>query len=122
MICFENNREYVLHPAEYAPFEGSVAPLLEDEETVLLVCQAAGNGMIFTNRRVVAVDVQGMLGTQSDVCSLYFRSVQSFAFDRGEDSCTLELFLAGHKMVRFRLDYPDADLIPVTTALSRFTI
>lgn len=122
MICFENNHEYILHPAEYAPFEGSVAPLLEEEESVLLVCQAAGNGMIFTNRRVIAVDVQGMLGTQSDVCSLYYRSVQTFASDRVEDACTLELFLAGHKMVRFRFDFAAADLTPVTTAISRFTI
>lgn len=122
MICFENNREYVLRPAEYAPFEDSVAPLLEEEETVLLVCQAAGNGMIFTNRRVIAVDVQGMLGTQSDVCSLFYRSAQTFACDRGEESCSLEVFLAGHKMVRFLFDYPDADLSPVTTALARFTL
>lgn len=122
MICFENNREYMLRPADYAPFEDSVAPLLEGEESVLLVCQAAGNGMVFTNRRVIAVDVQGMLGTQTDVCSLYYRSVQTFASDRADGFTTLELFLAGHKMVRFVFDYPDADLSAITTALARFTI
>ncbi len=122
MICFENNHEYVLRPADYAHFEASVLPLLEEEELVLLVCQSAGNGMIFTNRRVIAVDVQGMLGTCSDVCSLHYRSVQTFACDREENSSTIELFLSGHKMVRFRLDYPDADLTPVTTAVARFTV
>lgn len=122
MICFENNKEYLLQPADYAPFEGSVLPLLEEEEQVLLVCQATGNGTVFTNRRVIAVDVQGMLGTQSDVCSLFYRTVQGFASDRGDGFSVLELFLAGHKQVRFRFDYPDADLTPVTTAISRFTL
>jgi len=122
MICFENNREYVLCPADYTHFEDCVAPLLEEDEPVLLVCRAAGNGMVFTNRRVIAVDVQGMLGTQTDVCSLHYRSVQTFASDRTQSFCTLELFLAGHKMVRFVFDYSDADLTPVTTAISRFTI
>ena len=122
MICFENNREYLLQPADYTPFEGCILPLLEEEEQVLLVCQAAGNGMVFTNRRVIAVDVQGMLGTQTDVCSLFFRSVQGFASDRADGFSTLELFLAGHKQVRFRFEFPDADLSPVTTAISRFTL
>lgn len=119
MICFENNREYTLRPAELSQFESYIS--LNDDEDILAVCQTVRDGMIFTTCRVIAVDIQGMLGTQTDVCSLYFRSVQSFAVEHSELSSLLELFLAGQKQVRFVFDYPDANLSALTTAIAKFT-
>jgi len=120
MICFENNHEYVLRPAELSQFQSHV--FLEEDEEILAVCQTVRDGMIFTTSRIIAVDIQGMLGTQTDVCSLFFRSVQSFAVEYGDGSALLELFLAGQKQVRFVFDYPDANLSALTTAIAKFTV
>ena len=122
MICFENNHEYILHPAEYSQFEIYAAPALEEDEEILAVYQTVRDGIIFTSRRVLAVDIQGMLGVEADVCSLFFRSVQSFALDREEERCRLELFLAGQKQLSFVFEQPDAELSPLVTAISRFTL
>lgn len=122
MICFENNREYILRPAEYSQFFDYVAPMLGEDEEILSVCQTLQDGMIFTDRRVIAVDIQGMLGTQADVCSLLYRTVRSFAFDIEENASVIDFFLAGQKMVRFRFDFPDMDIPMLATVLSRFTL
>ena len=122
MICFENNREYVLRPAELSQFEDYVLPMLSEDEEILSVCQTVRDGMIFTSARVIAVDIQGMLGTQTDTCSLFFRSVQSFATEREDDVCMLELFLSGQKRVRFTFDFADANLSALTTAIAKFTV
>lgn len=122
MICFENNREYILRPADLSQFEAYILPVLGEDEEILSVCQTVRDGMIFTTSRVIAVDIQGMLGTQTDICSLYFRSVQSFAAEREDNSCVLELYLAGQKHVRFTFDFPDANLSALTTAIARFTV
>lgn len=122
MICFENNREYILHPAEYSQFETYISPVLEEDEQILAVCQTVRDGMIFTSRRVVAVDIQGMMGVEADVCSLFFRSVRSFALDKEEGRSRLELFLAGQKQLCFVFEQPEADLSALVTAISRFTL
>lgn len=122
MICFENNREYILRPAEYAQFSDYVTPTLGEDENILSVCQTVQDGIIFTDRRVIAVDIQGMLGTQADVCSLPYRSVRSFAFDIEELSSVMDLFFSGQKMVRFRFDFPDMDISMLATVISRFTL
>jgi|GEM_PF-1981915 len=122
MICFENNREYILRPAEYSQFAEYVDPMLEEGEDILAVCQTAQDGMIFTSRRVIAVDICGMLGTQADVCALLFRTVRSFAFDIEDEYSLLELFLAGEKKVGFRFGFPGMDISALATAVSRFTL
>ncbi len=122
MICFENNHEYLLHPAEYSQYEAYISPMLEEEEEILAVCQTVHDGMVFTGRRIIAVDIQGMLGTEADVCSLFYRTVRSFALEKEPDRCRLELFLAGQKQLCFVFDYPDADISVLATAISRFTL
>jgi len=123
MICFENNREYILRPADLSQFRQHIDPLLEEGEEILAVCQTIRDGIVFTTLRVIAVDIQGMLGTETDVCSLFYRSAHSFAAERvGEDRCVLELFLAGQKQVRFTFDYADACLSALTTAIAKFTV
>lgn len=122
MICFENNREYILRPAELSQFEQFVTPLLERDEEILAVCQTVRDGMVFTTHRVIAVDIQGMLGTETDVCSLFYRIVRSFAAEREGDTCLLELYLAGQKQVKFTFDYPHANLSALTTAIAKFTV
>ncbi len=122
MICFENNREYILRQAEYSQFSDYTSPLLGEDEQLLTVCQTLQDGMIFTDHRVIAVDIQGMLGTQADVCSLYYRTVRSFAFDIEDSYSVLDFFLAGDKTVRFRFDFPGMDISMLATVLSRFTL
>lgn len=122
MIYFENNREYILRPAEAAQYEHFAAPVLESDEELLIVCQTVCDGFLFTDRRVIAVDVQGMLGTHADVCSLLYSSVSSFALDREGENGTLELFLAGHKRIRFVFDRSGAELPALTAAISKYTI
>lgn len=122
MICFENNHEYILRPAELSQFEAYLTEDLEEGEELLAVCQTVRDGMIFTSRRIIAVDIQGMLGTETDTCALFYRSVQSFAVERLGDSSVLDLYLAGQKQVRFVFDFPDANLSALTTAIARFTV
>ncbi len=122
MICFENNREYILRPADYSQFSDYVAPMLGEDEELLQVCQTVRDGMIFTDRRVIAVDIQGMLGTQADVCSLHYRTVRSFAFDIEDEYSILDVFLGGDKKVRFRFDFSGMDIPMLATVLSRFTL
>ncbi len=122
MLCFENNHEYVLYPAELSQFETYISPVLGENEEIIAVCQTVRDGMIFTSERIIAVDIQGMLGTQTDIGCLYFRSVQSFAVDRSEHSSLLELFLAGQKQVRFIFESTDINLSALTTAIAKFTV
>lgn len=121
-LCFENNHEYILHPADHSLFDHYISPILEEDEEILVVCQTVRDGMIFTSRRVIAVDIQGMLGTQTDVCALLYRTVRSFAIEREDERCILELFLAGQKQVRFTFDFANANLSALTTAIAKYTV
>lgn len=121
MLYFENNRVYQLCPAEYKLFEPRTAPLLAPDERVIISCLAVHDGIVFTDSRILSIDIQGMLGTKADVTSLYYKSVEAFAVDKTAEGGELELFLAGQKRLRFVFSGV-RDLSPLSAALSRYTM
>ena len=69
-----------LHPIDLRDGEKAVAPLLLAQETVEGAFTTVRDKVIFTDRRVIAVDVQG-IGKKVSYCSLPYSRIVSFCVE-----------------------------------------
>ena len=104
MIDFKNSAFLKLKPVN--PNEGLslVQPMLIDGEEIFATFKAVRDMVIFTNKRVIAVNVQGITGTKKDFTSLPYSKVQAFSVETAgafDLDCEIDLWFSGLGQVRF---------------------
>lgn len=120
MIDFNNAAFVKLKPTDEAGFSDAVRSFLVDGEEITGTYKGSRDGVIFTNRRIVVVNVQGMTGKKVDYTSLPYSKVQSFSvetaghFDRDSE---LDLWFSGLGKVRLEFS-ASTDLMGLCRTIS----
>ena len=75
------NTNLIFKLKEIKPEEGLelVQPMLLDDETIFAAFKTVRDHVIFTNHRIIAVNVEGITGKKKDYTSLPFIKVQAFS-------------------------------------------
>ena len=81
MIDFENNGVFKLSPVEPESQMNRVAPLLIEGEYIVAAFKAIRDSVVFTNKRVIAMNVQGITGKKVDYTSLPYSKVQAYSVE-----------------------------------------
>jgi hypothetical protein len=103
MIDFANGSVFKLNPAKQGELDDKVAPLLIPGERVVAGFKGPRDFVVFTDKRLIAVNVQGLTGKKQDFTSLPYSRIQAFsietagAFDRDAE---LDLWFSGLGKVR----------------------
>ena len=106
MIDFNNASFVKLRPVNDNAFEKMVAPILVDNEEIVRSFQSIRDGVVFTNLRIITINIQGITGKKKDFTSLPYSKIQAFsvetagAFDLDSE---LELWFSG--MGRIKLEF-----------------
>ena len=104
MIDFDNAAFVKLRPADGKAYAADLAKLLLPGEEVIAAFQGMRDGVVFTGKRVIAINVQGMTGRKRDFTSLPYSKVQAFSVETAGamhlDS-ELDLWFSGLGKVRF---------------------
>ena len=79
MIDFNNASFLKLRSVPASNFANMVSPLLTDGESILYAFQSIRDGVVFTQKRVIAINVQGVTGKKRDLTSLPYCKVQTFS-------------------------------------------
>ena len=66
MIDFQNASFMKLKPVPQSDFEGMVSPMFVAGETILGTFRGIRDGVVFTDKRIIAINVQGMTGKKKD--------------------------------------------------------
>lgn len=104
MIDFANGSYVKLGETSINDVWGVVGPLMIEGESPYKAFKGMRDFVVFTNKRVIAVNVQGMSGKKKDVTSLPYAKVQSFAVESAgtfDNDAELELAFSGLGTVRF---------------------
>ena len=97
MINFNGNSAWNLKPISVDDVREEVKGLLVKGETIAAAFRTVRDQLIFTNKRIISVDVQGLTGTRRSFASLPYSKVQFFAVQTpgfGELVPDSELFLS----------------------------
>ena len=104
MINFENAKFVKLRPVNEEKHIRTLMPMLMEGEQVIESFQAIRDYVVFTNKRIIAVNVQGLTGKKQDFTSLPYKTIQAFSVETAgvlDLDAELELWFAGLGKVRY---------------------
>lgn len=104
MIDFKNGAVFKLAKNNVFSNAGIVNPILVDGETVISEYQAIRDFVVFTTKRIIAVNVQGMTGKKKDMTSLPYSKIQAFSIETAgvlDLDAELDIFFSGMGKIRF---------------------
>ena len=107
MIDFENGSLFKLSPVSPESQMERVGPHLVEGECIIAAFKAIRDSVVFTNKRVIAVNVQGLTGKKVDFTTLPYNKLQAYSVETAgtfDFDCELDLFFSGGiGMVRFEI-------------------
>ena len=98
MIDFKNAIFAKLRPVNDHAFEKMIAPILVDDEDIIGSYQSIRDGVVFTNKRIITINVQGLTGKKKDFTSLPYNKIQAFSVETAgvlDLDSELELWFSG---------------------------
>ena len=104
MIDFTNGSLFKLSHCDPSEVEPQIAGLLLDGERVLVAAKTIRDFVAFTDKRIIAVNVQGITGKKRDFSSLPYSKIQAFSVETAGSfdlDAELELWFSGLGKVRF---------------------
>ena len=104
MIDFQNASYAKLGRVDYKEVSGQIDPLLIDGEQGFLAFKGMRDYIVFTSKRIIAVNIQGITGKKRDYTSLPFARVQAFSLETAgtfDLDAELELWFSGLGRVKF---------------------
>jgi len=104
MIDFENGSFLKLKPVKDSDFEGMISPMFVSGEQIIQAFRGIRDGVIFTNKRIFTVNVQGITGKKKDFTSLPYSKIQAYSVETAgvfDLDSELELWFSGMGKVKF---------------------
>ena len=86
-------------------FGEMVNEFLIESENIIGTYQSVRDGVIFTNKRIIAVNIQGVTGKKKDFTSLPYNKISTFSLETSgifDLDSELEIFLSGVGKVKFQ--------------------
>jgi hypothetical protein len=107
MIDFQSGGLFArLAPSDPRAIAAELAPILVDGESVHLSFKGMRDSVVFTNKRLIAINVQGLTGKKRDYSSLPYSKIQAWSIEtagRFDLDAELELWFSG--LGHVRLDF-----------------
>lgn len=122
MIDF-NNGSYLKLKKVNTPSE-DITPLLIRGEEVIGCYKGIRDYVVFTNKRIIAVNVQGFTGKKKDFTSLPYSKIQVFSVETAghfDLDSELELWYSGLGLVKFEFTGA-SDIIQIGQVIGEFVL
>lgn len=126
MINFANGTVFNLKPIEENDINKDVFNLFINGETLLGAYKTVRDQVIFTNKRIITIDVQGITGKRKDFSTLPYSKIQYFSvqtpgFAEFVPDCELQVFFNNGFSARFEFK-GNCDIISIGKTISEFVL
>lgn len=104
MIDFNNAGFFKLKSVDEGTYSSLVSSIFIDGERAVSAFKGIRDGVVFTNKRIIAINVQGLTGTKKDYTSLPYSKIQAFSVETAgvfDLDSELDLWFSGLGKVRF---------------------
>ena len=104
MIDFKNPTFVKLKETSPDSVMPTIQPLLMQDENIVSAFQGTRDFIVFTNRRIMSCNVQGLTGKKKDITSLPYGRIQAFSVETAgtlDRDSELELWFSGVGSVKF---------------------
>ena len=110
MIDFQNAGYFKLSQIDIGQISGQIDPLLVDGEQIVIAYKGLRDFVVFTSKRIIAVNVQGITGKKTDYTSLPLSKIQAWSvetagtFDLDAELANLNVILTVARLTQLALD------------------
>ncbi len=104
MIDFQNASFLKLRPVNDRDFADVITPMFVPGEQIIQSFRGVRDGVVFTSKRIFAINVQGITGKKKDITSLPYSKIQAFSVETAgtiDLDSELELWFSGMGRVKF---------------------
>lgn len=123
MIDFQNGSLFKLKKCDNSVAE-NLLPLFVEGEKVIGCYKSIRDYVVFTNKRIIAVNVQGLTGKKKDFTSMPYSKIQVFSIETAgvlDLDSELELYFSGVGKVRFEFS-GSSDIIQIGKIIGEFSL
>lgn len=124
MIDFQNATFLKLKAVSASNFEAMIKPFFVDDEQIIGTFQGLRDGVVFTTKRIIAINVQGITGKKKDYSSLPYSKIQAFSVETAgvlDLDSELELWFSGLGKVKFDFNN-QVDIAGICKVISQFVL
>lgn len=104
MIDFKNATFVKLKPVPDSDFSAMIQPMFVPGEEIIQSFRGIRDGVVFTTKRIFAINVQGITGKKKDFTSLPYSKIQAFSVETAgalDLDSELELWFSGLGVAKF---------------------
>jgi len=124
MIDFKNPDFLKLKPVDSKQVLKGIDHFLIDGEYLVQVFKTVRDQVVFTNKRVIAANVQGVTGKKVDYTSIPYSKIQMYSIETASTfdlDCEIEFFISAVGKIRFEIK-GSFDLVAFNKILSSYVL
>lgn len=124
MIDFNNDVFVKMTPVNMKIFGHEVIPFLIPGEEIIGSYQVMRDGVVFTTKRIIAINVQGLTGKKRDMTSLPYSRIQAFSVETAgvmDLDSELELWFSGIGKIKFEFS-GKTDITELCKMISQYVL
>ena len=125
MIDFNSQGFFArLKKVDSSEFGKIINDFLIDGEVIIGAYKSVRDGVVFTNKRIIAINVQGLTGKKQDYTSIPYSKISTFSLETAgvfDLDSELELYMSGVGKVKFQFT-GNTDVKAICKAISQYTL
>ncbi|WP_444920307.1 PH domain-containing protein [Microbulbifer sp. CnH-101-G] len=124
MIDFKSSPIFKLKPIEISDARDDFSRFLIDGEAIFAGFKTIRDQVVFTNKRIIAANVQGITGSKVDYTSLPYSKIQAFSVESSgtfDLDCEIVVYLSEVGEVKFEIK-GSFDLIQFNQHISKYVL
>lgn len=105
-------------------FNKLLEPMLTDNEKIIASFQSIRDGVVFTNKRIFAINTQGIIGKKKDITTLPYSKIQAFSVETAgtfDLDCELDLWFSSIGKISFEF-FGKNDITKICQIISQYTL
>ncbi len=124
MIDFEKSSVFKLKPIENEKAIEDISAFLIDDEEIFATFKTIRDQVVFTNKRIIAANVQGITGSKVDYTSIPFSKIQTFSIETSGSldlDCEIQLYISAVGKVTFEIN-GSFDIVRFNRMISHYVL
>lgn len=124
MIDFQKSPVFKLNPIPVGQMLAPIQQFLIDGEKVLAAFKTVRDQLVFTDKRIIAANVQGIMGKKVDYTSIPYSKIQTFSVETAgtlDLDCELEIYISSLGKIKFEIT-GKFDIVTFNKVISKYVL
>lgn len=124
MVDFNNKAIFKLKGTSIKKGEDTVKELLIENENVISAFVSMRDSLVFTNKRIISVNLQGITGKKVDYTSIPYKKIQVFSIETAGSldlDAEIDVTISGLGTIRFELKDTE-NIKEIGRAISKYVL